>query len=48
MMTGDLYAVLASPGAIVILTALLGAGLGPTARAGLYLAGIAASAAIRS
>ena len=45
-MTGELYAVLTSPGAVIILTALLGMALGPTARAGLYLAGIAVSAAV--
>ena len=45
-MTGELYAILTSPGAIVIVVALLGMALGPTARAGLYLAGLAASAAV--
>lgn len=40
----DLYAVLTSPGIIVVLTALIGLGLGPTARAGVYLAGLAVSA----
>lgn len=39
-MTSELLSVLMSPGVIVILTALLGAGLTSTARAGLYLAGI--------
>jgi len=45
-MTGELAAVLMSPGAVVIVTALVGVVLGPTARAGLYLAGLALSAAI--
>lgn len=45
-MTGDLYAVLTSPGVILVLTALLGMGLGSTARAGLYLVGITVSAAV--
>ncbi|MEM8935360.1 MAG: Na(+)/H(+) antiporter subunit D [Pseudomonadota bacterium] len=40
----ELIAVLTSPGVIVIIIALLGLGLGGTARAGLYLAGIAAAA----
>lgn len=43
-MTGDVLAALTSPGVIVILTALLGAGLGPSPRAALYLAGLAFSA----
>ena len=43
-MTGELFAIVTSPGVIIILTALLGLGLGPTVRAGLYLAGLAASA----
>ena len=43
-MTSDLSAILTSPGVIVMVTALIGMGLGSTARAGLYLAGLAASA----
>ncbi len=42
----DLQAVLTSPGVIVVLTALVGMGLGPTARAAVYLAGLAVSALV--
>lgn len=43
-MTSDLLAILTSPGVIVILTALIGLGLGTNARAAVYLGGLAVSA----
>lgn len=42
-MTADAMTLIASPGAIVILTALIGFGFGPTPRALVYLAGLALS-----